>query len=26
VAVDNSGSAENTRKQVDALLRSWHIL
>ena len=26
VAVDNSGSPENTRKQVDALLRSWHIL
>ena len=26
VAVDNSGSVENTRNQVDALLRSWHIL
>lgn len=25
-AVDNSGSAENTRKQVDALLWLWHIL
>ncbi len=26
VAVDNTGSVENTHKQVDALLRLWHIL
>lgn len=25
-AIDNSGTVENTRRQVDALLRSWHIL
>jgi dephospho-CoA kinase len=25
-AIDNSANEENTRKQVDALLRSWHIL